>query len=276
MKWADIEKSASEYKQLRNLQPQSEKPPEVNLVEFTARKQAEINEIIERFRIKECLEAIASDVWGEGQVSLQGTGFGGFWNIDESIGLDNILYLYSNEFTEIYVTKYPDRGLRVNTQPGEVGLSVSVEPDFEDGWMLEINSYSIFNLTKPPLPLREDLQKYSFDKALVNNLELQSQPRITPIYTHILVDSSNAEAAFHSALVSKIESQRQNKTLPVDIRAWCNNRLAQLPSDWFKNGSETHVPYVEQNQIMDLVYDVKKTPGFIRSLNPHFGYRLPI
>ncbi len=282
--WAEIEYSAERFDSIINpsvptLSPKIPTTQEaVNTI--TAEKQAEVDQVFEKFKVRECLEAIGRDVWHEGSVNLNGCIFGPtLFGLPEdshlAVVLSNHLYLVSDKFTEITPLwrNGPIQKSSLFIQSGSSSINVSVEPNRSRDYdmdTIEVSTHSIYDLSDSPVRSRHSrgnfLERYWADQSLRN------RQRPSGVEWRVNIYQSDAEGAFHSALKKIVDEIVKANCLPSQIRDWCNHQLEPLPQDWKNTGNKR----IEFPELLNWYYQIKDTPQRLRRINERLGYRLPI
>jgi hypothetical protein len=275
MYWAEIEQSAAEfrsYKQsLANQSLPASEKPRVDPLQIQSQKQAEIDEIFGKFRVRESLEALGREVFEEGEIGSDGTIFTGFF-CEETFSLKTRLSLVSDPIHEIQISAMngePKPRLVITSSGVGLGVRVSPKTFQPDHWQLEVASYSIYNLDNTAPPLTESLRKHRLNRAFTDSLSLRSrkiEDNNSSFSRKIPLDSST-EGEFHLALADYVNKVRENNSLPKQVRAWCEERERQLPEDWPRG------EWIDFDRLLEYAFQVRGTRKVVRDLHALTGYR---
>ncbi len=259
MRWSEIEQSVSN----------TEGFPPIDPRQVEAQKQIEVDELFNRFKVRECLEAVGNDVWGEGVIKQNG---GIFSNIycKETIGLNNQLALVSNPIPEIQIST-PDKPYKPMLIVVSTGcsLNVAVYPSSQyDRGTLETRAWSIYNFDEQTPDLQDALKRYSLTTALENSELFNKKLKGKYFFTkQIIVDNPQAEGEFHQGLVDLVTLTIKNNSLPKQVRVWCEDRVNQLPKDWPRG------KWIGFDQLLEYAYQVRGTSDISKKLHRLTDYR---
>lgn len=276
MRWVEIEQSAARYRETlgikkKEIPVETEPIPQIDPQQVQSQKQAEVEEILDRFKVSECMEAIGREVWEEGHIERSSGMYNNIFCKD-SIILNNVLVLGSDPITEIQVsTSGKEHQPMLIATSYEVSLDVDAEPSsiWDDRQHLEVRSWSIYNFDKPTPTLRDALKRYGLTRALKESLALEHRriKRGFCFEKKIQIESPYAEGEFYQALEDFVSMMRENNSLPKQVREWCQERVSQLPKDWPIG------EWIKFDQLRDFAYQVRGTPNISKTFDRFTDYR---
>lgn len=270
MQWAEIETIVNQY-QCGNNEPVAPYPQSITQEQIQVLKQAEIDSTLRDLHVFEALVAIKTDVFKEGQVIPEEIGiqYEHGPGKDRSLHLNNYVTLSSEPYRKVR-TDYIEYGKpRLSLQDCSSNISVHLNPmDYEaPGLMISVETNSIYDFRDASLDLHTDLANNSLTDTL-RQLNPYNNQQPQPIY--INPNEAFPQEKFYKSLVTTVRNMEKYNALPLQIRAYYQRILDQLPEN-FRDKSTVEYP-----ELLQWAYEVKQTPGWYQWLHQHSKGLLPV